>query len=46
MTPDSFTTHPLHPSDQFDAWREWYQPVFDVVPKDVRGERFPAETHL
>jgi len=46
MTPDSFTTHPLRSCDQFDAWREWYRPVFDVVPKNQLGDEFPAEIHL
>ena len=46
MTPDSFTTHPLRPRDQFETWREWYRPVFDVVPKNQLGDQFPAEIYL
>jgi len=46
MTPDTFTTQPLHPQDQFEAWREWYRPVFDVVPKNGLYDEFPAEVHL
>jgi AraC-like DNA-binding protein len=46
MTPDIFATQPLRPRDQFEAWREWYWPVFDVVPKHAPGGEFPAETHL
>jgi AraC-like DNA-binding protein len=46
MKPDSFTTQALGPRDQFDAWREWYAPVFDVVPSRPEDERFPAEVHL
>jgi AraC-like DNA-binding protein len=36
----------LHPRDQLEAWREWYQPLFDVIPKQPTGDGFPAETHL
>src|SRR5215813_4388781 len=46
MTPDSFTTHPLRPRDQFETWREWYRPLFDVVPKNQLGDQFPAEIYL
>ena len=46
MTPDTFTTQPLRPQDQFEAWREWYRPVFDVVPKNRLYDEFPAEVHL
>ncbi|MGC2202868.1 MAG: helix-turn-helix domain-containing protein [Stellaceae bacterium] len=46
MVPDSFTTQPLPPRNQFEAWREWYQPVFDVISKQSSGEEFPAEIHL
>jgi hypothetical protein len=46
MTPDTFTTQPLCPRDQFEAWREWYRPVFDVVTKNRLNDDFPAEIHL
>ncbi len=46
MVPDSFTTQPLPARNQFEAWREWYQPVFDVISKQSSGEEFPAEIHL
>jgi AraC-like DNA-binding protein len=46
MTPQSFATQPLRPRDQFEAWREWYQPVFDVVPNRSTGDLFAAEIHL
>jgi AraC-like DNA-binding protein len=46
MTPDSFTTQPLPPRDQLEVWREWYRPVFDVVPKNSLVDEFPAEIHL
>src|SRR5271165_1491195 len=46
MTPDTFTTQSLRLRDQLDAWREWYQPVFDVVSKNPTGDGFPAEIRL
>jgi AraC-like DNA-binding protein len=46
MTPDSFATRALRPRDQLDAWRDWFQPVLDVVPKHPIGDGFPAEIEL
>jgi AraC-like DNA-binding protein len=46
MIPDSFATHSLRPRAQLEAWREWYTPVFDVIPKHPTGEGFPAETDI
>ena len=46
MTPETFTTQALRPRDQLEAWREWYRPVFDVVPKNAHCDEFPAETHV
>ena len=46
MIPASFATHALCPRDQFEAWREWHQPVIDILPKLPTGEDFPAETHI
>ena len=46
MTPDNFSTHPLSPRDQLEAWREWFEPVLDVLPKYVTGDEFTAEIHL
>src|SRR5262245_49617826 len=46
MTPDTFTTESLRPRDQFDAWREWYQPVLDVKSKHPVEGGFPAEVRL
>lgn len=34
------------PADQFEAWREWYSSVFDVMPKDPTAEGFPCEIRL
>ena len=44
--PDSFTTRPLHTRDQFEAWRAWYQPVFDLTPKHPAAGGFSAEINL
>src|SRR5262245_15960797 len=46
MTPDTFTTETLLPGEQLEAWQEWYQPVFDVIPRYPAGKRFVAEIHL
>jgi AraC-like DNA-binding protein len=46
MRPDTFATQPLRPRDQFAAWREWYRPVFDVIPKNGVDDAFPAEVHV
>jgi AraC-like DNA-binding protein len=45
MTPDTFATQLLAPRDQFEAWREWCQPVLDVIPKHPAGDGFLAENH-
>jgi len=45
MTPDSFATDPLPPRDQIEAWRAWFEPVLDVVPKQTPDTGFRAETH-
>ncbi|MEJ0078339.1 MAG: helix-turn-helix domain-containing protein [Alphaproteobacteria bacterium] len=34
MTPDVFTTVGLPKEKQLDAWRGWYDTIFDVVPDD------------
>lgn len=46
MVPNRFATQPLRPRDQFEAWREWYQPVFDIISKQSTGDEFPAEIDL
>jgi AraC-like DNA-binding protein len=46
MTPETFTTRSLRPQDQFDAWREWYSSVLEVVAGNPLGDEFPAETEL
>jgi hypothetical protein len=46
MTPDNFSTHSLSPRDQLEAWREWFEPVLDVLPKHAASDEFPAEIHL
>jgi hypothetical protein len=46
MKPDLFATHSLPPRDQFEAWREWYSPVFEVTPKAPVGDGFSGEIRL
>jgi AraC-like DNA-binding protein len=45
MTPVSFSTSGLRGQDQFDAWRSFYEPVFDVVTNQSAGG-FDAQLHL
>ena len=46
MTPQTFATQPLPMRDQLEAWREWYHPVLDIVPKQAIGDAFAAQTHI
>ena len=43
MTPDIFSTESLPRRDQFEAWREWFQGVLEVIPKHPTGDGFSAE---
>ena len=45
MTPREFDTRSFPASEQFEAWRSWYGPVFDSVPRRPVECGFPA-THL
>ena len=46
MTPEIFSTQALHPPDQFEAWREWYLSVFEVIRKDEMDDPFLGEIRL
>jgi AraC-like DNA-binding protein len=46
MTPDTFTTQPFRSQDQFEAWREWYGSVLDVLPKNGLRDEFAAKTYI
>jgi len=46
MKPETFSTHLLRPEDQFEAWREWHQPVLDFLPGESTSYGFQAEVHL
>src|SRR5271169_3739173 len=46
MTPDNFSTHSVSLRDQLEAWREWFEPVLDVLPKHATGDEFTAEMHM
>src|SRR6516225_10151391 len=46
MTPDNFSTHSLIPRDQLEAWREWFEPVLDVLPRHAAGDEFTAEMRM
>ena len=43
MTPETFSTQPLRSLDQFEAWREWHQPVLDFVPQRSTRYGFLAD---
>lgn len=38
-----FSTEMIQPRDQRNAWSEWFQPVFDVVPDDVEKPGFVGQ---
>ena len=46
MHPEIFSTQGLHPQDQMEGWREWYSPVFELVPKNPMVDGFSAEIQL
>jgi AraC-like DNA-binding protein len=46
MRPERFTTQPLRPQDQLEAWQEWYRPVLDLIFKDPTSDAFSAEIRL
>jgi AraC-like DNA-binding protein len=43
MTPDTFATQALPRRDQFEVWREWYQPALEVLPNHPVDDGFSAE---
>jgi AraC-like DNA-binding protein len=42
MTPEIFTTNAIRRGDQGDAWREWFRPMFEVIPREPPSTGFPA----
>jgi AraC-like DNA-binding protein len=42
MTPETFTTSSMPQRHQYEAWREWFRPVFDVIPRDSGPNCFVA----
>ncbi len=46
MKLESFETRILRLEDQFEAWRAWYAPVFDVVTNRTAHDGFAAEIHF
>ncbi len=46
MTPETFSTHSLPAKEQLDAWRGWFDAVFDVMPRQSVEECFRAESQL
>ena len=45
LNPTTFVTHDVLPNEQFEAWREWFAPVFDISPKQTRCG-FAAENQI
>jgi AraC-like DNA-binding protein len=43
MSPIQFSTHGLPPREQIEAWRGWFDTVFDVVP-GVADDGFAAQS--
>lgn len=37
MKPSVFSTHASAPSNQLEAWREWFSPLFRIVPQEDDG---------
>jgi AraC-like DNA-binding protein len=46
MEPSVFSTANLAPADRSEAWRRWFWPVFDVVPKTAPDESFHARNQV
>ncbi len=46
MIPERFATHSLPAPDQLEAWRVWFHSVFDVIPRQLVDDGFPAESQL
>ncbi|HEY4249786.1 MAG TPA: helix-turn-helix domain-containing protein [Roseomonas sp.] len=46
MTPEIFTNHALPPRRQLEAWRGWFDTLFDVLPREPVDEGFVAESRL
>jgi hypothetical protein len=46
MTPDTFATHSVRPRDRYEAWREWFQPSFEITPSEPVGNGFVAENQI
>jgi AraC-like DNA-binding protein len=46
MEQNALTTQSLAPREQYEAWRERFRPVLDVMPNREADERFLAENQL
>jgi len=42
MIPETFTTHSHRQPQQAEAWRAWFEPVFDVTPLTSEASSFQA----
>lgn len=46
MVPTGFSSEKFAPADQFEAWRAWFSPVLDVVPKASTTTGFAAANRV
>lgn len=46
MAPDIFTTQAVRKRDQYEAWRNRFKPVLEVIAKHQAGDGFPAEKQV
>jgi AraC-like DNA-binding protein len=46
MVPETFATHSLKKHEQADAWRAWFEPLFDVAPLNAGGLSFSARNTI
>ena len=45
-TAATFATQVFRPCDQHEAWREWFRPILEVIPKENAEKGFAAENRL
>jgi AraC-like DNA-binding protein len=46
VTADRFSTDEVRPSDQHEAWCEWFRPIFEILPKQSVRNGFAAENQV
>lgn len=46
MAPTGFSSEKFAPADQFEAWRAWFSPVLDVLPRASTSAGFAAANRV